>query len=182
MTFWKDLNKYVLCERRCAKKAILCQGLHSAVMFSTGSQDVGHCIMLSSLTLTSCMFPCKVWWEDVFSECGSSQPHKSLHRFYSFFPFSLPLSPKCNFSRATESHMSITTETCLFIGSMSQMFSGSIFFPFFGLRETHQEPLRLYEEYIFMSHLMFPACHVIARVPEAVGCRGSCWSRILLQL
>lgn len=101
------------------KKANLCQGLHTAVMFSTGAQCVwGHCIMLFSLTLPSCMSPCKVWWEDILSQCGLSQPHKSLLRLYSFFflpifsPFfypgviflqpqraARPAWPKCDFYR-----------------------------------------------------------------------------------
>jgi len=162
-----------------AQKRQTCAGVCARLScFQQALSMWGHCIMLHSLTVTPCMFPCKVWLEDSLPHCGYRQPHKSLCRLYSFFfsspslRFSLPLSPKCNFSPATGEPHVHRDRNVAFTGSMSQMLSRSIFFPCFCLRETHREPLELYGKYHFMFHLMFPACHVIARTAEAVGCCG----------
>lgn len=186
MAFWSDLNKYVLCESDflCVffliglwcmrKKGKLVSGFAlSCHAFSRLLSMWGHCIMLFSLTLTSCMFPCKVWWEDALSSCGLSQPHKSLRRLYSSFFYPSDFLSFLHQSvislrpwRATRPPRPKRGFYKKHVTNVQQIHFLSFFFC---LRETHQEPLKLYEKYIFMFHLMFPACHVIARVPEAVG-------------
>lgn len=193
MTFWSDLNKYVLCW--CyflvffpGRAVIYVQKRQTCVRvctelscFQQALSMWGHCIMLFSLTLTSCMCPCKVWWEEVLSPSGLSQPHKSLRRLYSSFfilPKFLSFFHQSVFSRRPcRVTPSTTAKTWLYskhVTNVEQIHFLSIFFFFCCLRETHQEPLKLYEKYIFMFHLMFPACHVIACLPEAAGCCGSC--------
>lgn len=113
-----------------------------------------------------------------------SRPHKSHRRLHSplsfqpFFPIFLPsssffhqsvispsghaepLHPARQKRRLHRKH--VTDARHIHLISISLL-----------LGETHQEALKLYEKYIFMFRVMFPAYRVIACRPEAASRRGS---------
>lgn len=156
----------------------MCENLQTAVRFVSFLR-LPACGGIASCLLASCMFPCKVCWENVHSQHGLSQPHKSLCCVYSFFfffffQFSLVLSPKCNLSLGTESQ---PDQIVVFLKGLSQMFSRTIFFALSYLKKKknpHKEPLTLYEKYIFMFKLLFPVCHVTALLQRLCRKSESC--------
>lgn len=189
LTYWRDLNKYVLSEwdfhcvfqiGHAEKKKQTCAGFahsFSCFMFFMFFNRLSGCGGIASCFLAS-LYPhvcfhvrydgktssISVVWVSHINHCAFSvlcfylsdflslhqsiialQPQRAIH----------PPWPKCDFYRKHVTNVQQNN-----------------FLSFLYHRETDQEPLKLYEKYIFMFYLMFPACHV--SVPEAVGCCGSC--------